>query len=185
MLLYIKLYYEFCKIGLFTIGGGLATIPFLENLSKNTNWFTEKELVNMIAISESTPGAIGINMATYTGYLTGGSLGGIIATLGIITPSVLIILFISKTLKKFKENIYINGAFYGLRPASIGLISAATFGIFKLSFFYNSIHLSFFKNINIKASILGIILCILIKVVKVNPILLIIISGFIGIIFKI
>ncbi|WP_297407150.1 chromate transporter [uncultured Cetobacterium sp.] len=185
MLLYIKLYYEFCKIGFFTVGGGLATIPFLESLSNKTNWFTEKDLVNMLAISESTPGAIGINMATYTGYLTGGPLGGIVATLGIVTPSVLIILVISKALKKFKENTYINGAFYGLRPASVGLITAATFGIIKVSFLYSSKHLSFFQNLNIKSLILGIILYILIKKIKINPILLIVCSGVVGVIFKI
>ncbi|WP_297407312.1 chromate transporter [uncultured Cetobacterium sp.] len=178
MLLYLKLYYEFFKIGLFTIGGGLATIPFLKNLSESTHWFSNTDLVNMIAISESTPGAIGINMATYTGYLTGGTLGGVVSTVGLITPSIIIILLISSVLKKFKENIFVNAAFYGLRAASTGLIVAATIEIFKISF----LHLN---SINIKALILGIILFTLIRKIKINPIFLIFISGIIGIIFKI
>ncbi|MCJ8342895.1 MAG: chromate transporter [Cetobacterium sp.] len=177
MLLYIKLYFEFFKIGLFTIGGGLATIPFLRELSIKTNWFSEMDLVNMLAISESTPGAIGVNMATYTGFLTGDFLGGTVATLGLVTPSILIILLISKALKKFKENPFVISGFYAIRPASIGLIVAATFGIVKVSFFPN--------NINIKAIILGIILWIIIKKIKTNPILLIFFSGIIGIICKI
>ena len=178
MLLYLKLYYEFFKIGLFTIGGGLATIPFLKNLSESTHWFSNTDLVNVIAISESTPGAIGINMATYTGYLTGGTLGGVVSTVGLITPSIIIILLISSVLKKFKENIFVNAAFYGLRAASTGLIVAATIEIFKISF----LHLN---SINIKALILGIILFTLIRKIKINPIFLIFISGIIGIIFKI
>lgn len=184
MLLYLKLYYEFFKIGLFTIGGGLATIPFLKNLSESTHWFSNTDLVNMIAISESTPGAIGINMATYTGYLTGGTLGGVISTVGLITPSIIIILLISSVLKKFKENIFVNAAFYGLRAASTGLIVAATIEIFKISFLYLNTNSSFFNRINIKALILGIILFTLIKKIKINPIFLIFISGIIGIIFK-
>lgn len=184
MLLYLKLYYEFFKIGLFTIGGGLATIPFLKNLSESTHWFSNTDLVNMIAISESTPGAIGINMATYTGYLTGGTLGGVISTIGLITPSIIIILLISSVLKKFKENIFVNAAFYGLRAASTGLIVAATIEIFKISFLHLNTNSSFFNRINIKALILGIILFTLIKKIKINPIFLIFISGIIGIIFK-
>lgn len=184
MLLYIKLYYEFFKIGLFTIGGGLATIPFLKSLSENTGWFTQTDLVNMIAISESTPGAIGINMATYVGYLTGGTLGGVISTVGLISPSIIIILMISSVLNKFKENVFVNAAFYGLRAASTGLIVAATFGIIKISFFYSKENTSFLENTNIKALILGGILFLLIKKIKINPIILIFCSGVIGIIFK-
>lgn len=132
-MLYLKLFYEFFKTGLFTIGGGMATIPFLYRMSDATNWFTHDDLANMIAVSESTPGPIGVNMATYVGYLTGmqeggplhAVLGAVTATLGLITPSIIVILIVAMFLRSFKDNRYVNNAFYGLRPASMGLIAAA------------------------------------------------------------
>lgn len=184
MLIFIRLYYEFFKIGLFTIGGGLATIPFLKNLSERTAWFTQTDLINMIAISESTPGAIGINMATYTGYLTAGCLGSIIATVALITPSIIVIFIITTILKKFKESNLVKAGFYGLRAASTGLILAATFGIIKISFFYKNEKYMFMNKINIKALILGIILFLIIRKKKMHPIIIILFSGFIGIILK-
>ena len=132
-MLYLKLFYEFFKTGLFSIGGGMATIPFLYKISDTTGWFTYDDLANMIAVSESTPGPIGVNMATYVGYITGtneGShlhaiLGAVTATLGLITPSIIVILIIAMFLKSFRDNKYVNNAFYGLRPASTGLVAAA------------------------------------------------------------
>ena len=100
-MIYIKLFLEFFKIGLFAVGGGLATIPFLYDLAEKTSWFTKAELSNMIAVGESTPGPIGVNMATYAGVQTTGILGGISATLGLICPSLIIILIIAKILDKF------------------------------------------------------------------------------------
>ena len=90
-MIYLQLFYEFFKIGLFAIGGGLATLPFLYNLSDKTAWFTHAQLADMIAVSESTPGAIGVNMATYVGYQTVGFFGGVIATIGLVFPSIIII----------------------------------------------------------------------------------------------
>ena len=101
----IKLYFEFFKIGLFSIGGGLATLPFLQDLADKTDWLTASELVDMIAISESTPGAIGINTATFVGYKAGGVIGGITTTLGIITPSIIIILLIAHFFKKVVDRL--------------------------------------------------------------------------------
>ena len=100
----LQLFFEFFKVGLFSIGGGLATLPFLYDISNTLGWFTHGDIANMIAIAESTPGAIGINMSTYAGYQVDGILGGIVATIGLITPSVIIILVIARLLKKFKEN---------------------------------------------------------------------------------
>ncbi len=133
MMLYLQLFYEYFKTGLFTIGGGMATIPFLYQMSDATGWFTHNDLANMIAVSESTPGPIGVNMATYVGFVTGmkqygtagAVLGSIIATLGLIAPSIIVILIIAAFLKNFSDNQYVNHAFYGLRPASTGLIAAA------------------------------------------------------------
>lgn len=111
----------------------MATIPFLYDMSAATGWFTSEDVANMIAVGESTPGPIGVNMATYVGYLTGQGAGGlsgailgaVIATVGLITPSIIIILIVAVFLKNFRDNRYVQNAFYGLRPASAGLIAAA------------------------------------------------------------
>ena len=124
-MIYLRLFYEFFKVGLFSIGGGLATIPFLTDMGNRTGWFTSGELANMIAISESTPGPMGVNMATYVGYHIGGVLGGVVSTLGLICPSILVILIIAGFLKKFRESRGVDAVFYGIRPASTGLIGAA------------------------------------------------------------
>lgn len=132
-MLYLRLFYEFFKTGLFTIGGGMATVPFLYRMSDSTGWFTHNDLTNMIAVSESTPGPIGVNMATYVGYVTGmqkggpafAVLGAVTATLGLVTPSVIVILLIAKFIKNFRDNFYVDSAFYGLRPAATGLVAAA------------------------------------------------------------
>ena len=131
----LRLYAEFFKAGLFAVGGGLATLPFLYDISDKTGWFTHADLADMIAISESTPGPIGVNMATYVGFTTAGLPGAVTATVGLITPSVIIILLVAQVLKKFKENKYVQDAFYGLRPASVGLISAAGFLVLKITLF--------------------------------------------------
>lgn len=125
----IRLFYEFFKAGLFAIGGGLATLPFLQEISQSTGWFTQQDLLDLIAISESTPGAIGVNAATYAGFHTYGLAGGIVATLGLIAPSIIIIILVSKVLERFKESSLVQHIFYGLRPASTGLIAAAGFSV--------------------------------------------------------
>ena len=130
---YLRLFYEFFKAGLFSIGGGLATLPFLYNISDTTGWFTHGQLADMVAISESTPGPIGVNMATYVGFATGGIPGAVIATIGLITPSIIVILVIAGFLKAFRDNKYVKGVFYGMRPASTGLITAAGFSVVMIS----------------------------------------------------
>ena len=125
MSVYLRLYWEFFKTGLFAVGGGMATLPFLKDIVQSTGWYTYTDLMNMLAVSESTPGPIGINMATYVGFTVGGIPGAVIATLGEVTPSIIVILVVAMMLKKFRDNRYVNMAFYGLRPASTGLIGAA------------------------------------------------------------
>ena len=129
MMTYLRLYYEFFKTGLFAIGGGLATLPFLKNIGEATGWYTYSDLLNMLAVSESTPGPIGINMATYVGYTVGGFPGALIATLGEVTPSIIVILIVAAILKSFRNNVYVERAFYGLRPASSGLIGGAAVSV--------------------------------------------------------
>ena len=129
----LLLYLEFFKVGLFAVGGGLATLPFIYDMSDRTGWFTYQQIADMIAVSESTPGPIGVNTATYVGYITCGLPGALIATLGLVTPAIIIILIIASCLKKFRENRFVDHAFYGLRPASAGLIAAAGFSVVMLA----------------------------------------------------
>ena len=133
MKVYLTLILEFLKIGLFSVGGGLATLPFLYRLADNFGWFTREMLVDMIAVSESTPGPIGVNMATYAGYSAAGVAGGILATFALITPSVIIALVITRILNRFRENKYVKAAFYGIRPAVTALIASAAFGIIRMT----------------------------------------------------
>jgi chromate transporter len=128
-MIYLQLFFEFFRAGLFAVGGGLATIPFLTDIGQRTGWFTYAELANMIAVSESTPGPMGVNMATYVGFETAGVLGSVIATLGLICPSIIVIIVVAAFLKKFRENQYVEAVFYGLRPASTGLIAAAGWSV--------------------------------------------------------
>lgn len=189
---YLLLFWEFFKTGLFTIGGGMATVPFLYEMSdKYPMWFSHDDLANMIAVGESTPGPIGVNMATYVGFVTGdgvlGSvLGAVIATLGLITPSIIIILIIGLMLKSFKDNKLVNHAFYGLRPASAGLIAAAGLSVLLSNMFIGEkIALAFF---NWKGLILAVVLWILSNIVKktknLHPIVFIGFSAVAGIVFS-
>lgn len=128
-MIYLQLFWEFFKVGLFAVGGGMATLPFLAHMGEATGWFTQSQLMNMLAISESTPGPVGINMATYVGFTTAGVPGAIAATVGEVTPSIVVILIIAALLQQFRQSKYVQFAFYGLRPASTGLIGAACLGV--------------------------------------------------------
>ena len=130
----LRLFWEFFKTGLFAVGGGMATLPFLYDMSTRTGWFTQAKLADMIAVSESTPGPIGVNMATYVGFETAGIPGAENATLGLICPSIIIILIIARVLKQFRENKTVDAAFYGLRPCSIALIVAAGLLVANITF---------------------------------------------------
>ncbi len=122
---------EFFKTGLFAVGGGLATVPFLQKMSENyPHWFTSAELADMIAVAESTPGPIGINMATFAGYRVAGAAGAVLATLSLVLPSYIVICIISRILTRFAQNRYVTGSFTGIRPAVPGLICAAIIPLF-------------------------------------------------------
>ena len=131
-MIYLRLFWEFFKVGLFSVGGGLATLPFLYSLGAKTGWFSTADVANMLAVSESTPGPIGVNMATYAGFDCAGVLGGVVATLGLVTPSVIVIVLIAMALQAFRTNKYVDAAFYTLHPASTGLIAAAGWSVFAL-----------------------------------------------------
>ena len=183
----LRLMFEFFKTGLFAVGGGLATLPFLYEISDKTGWFSHADIADMIAISESTPGAIGINMSTYAGFKTAGIPGGILATLSLAAPSLIIILIIAKFLNKFRDNPNVEGAFYGLRPASIAMITAAGLNVAKVAL----VNIPAFQASGSiadlflpKAIILGILIFIGQRKLNWSPILFIAISAVVGIVLK-
>ncbi len=186
-MIYLRLFYEFFKVGLFSIGGGLATLPFLYHISDTTGWFTHSQLADMVAISESTPGPIGVNMATYVGFTTSGVLGAVVATIGLITPSVIVILIIAGFLKVFRDNQYVKGAFYGLRPASTGLITAAGFSVILISLFQLDLYHatgSVWDLFNWKGILLAIVIFALTRVFKkLHPAVFILACAVVGIVF--
>lgn len=183
----IRLFIEFFKTGLFTVGGGLATLPFLYEISNKTGWFSHADIADMIAISESTPGAIGINMSTYAGYKVAGVLGGILATVALATPCVIIILIIARFLQKFQDSKAVQNAFYGLRPASIAMISAAGINVAKVALVNLDAYErtgSFMDLVAWEAVILALVLFLLQKKFKkVHPIVFIALSALAGIVF--
>ena len=186
-MIFLRLFWEFFKTGLFSVGGGMATLPFLYNISDKTGWFTHAQLADMVAVSESTPGPIGVNMATYVGFTTAGIPGALVATVGLVTPSVIIILLISKALEKFRDNKYVDAAFYALRPCSLALIAAAGFLVVKISLLNIGAEtfLSFF---NWKGIVLAAVILVLTRFVKktksFHPIVFIAFSALVGIVFS-
>lgn len=185
-MIYLKLFYEFFKIGLFAVGGGMATLPFLQRLGESTGWFDQMLITDMVAISESTPGPIGINMATYVGYNVAGFWGGFAATMGEVMPCVVLVILFSKFLNKLSGNKYLNFAFYGMRPAVTGLIAAAAVSVMQVAVFNTEL----FKQTGVitdladpKKIIYFILVFWAIKKFKKHPITYIAASAVIGLIF--
>ena len=183
----LRLFFEFCKVGLFSVGGGLATIPFLADLGNRTGWFTSGQLADMIAVSESTPGPMGVNMATYVGFATAGVPGGIIATLGLVFPSIVIILIIAKFLQKFRQSKAVDAVFYGLRAASVALITAAMLQVARIALFNHVMPDGSTQLVYLPAVILmaAVFICVQFTPLrKWHPIVFIGISAVIGILFS-
>ena len=182
--LYFLLYYEFLKIGTFAIGGGYATLPFLYHMQTTRNWFTADELTNMIAISNLTPGPIGINMATYTGYTTAGILGSVLATTAIITIPFIIAVTISKIFNKFKNYKWTESLFLWLRPASCSLLTSIGIELLIKTTTNSQKILELPTQIDTKAIILFFIMLIPFSFMKKNPLLAIVAGALGGIILK-
>lgn len=183
-MIYLQLFWEFLKIGLFAVGGGMATLPFLQDLAVSTGWYPLSLITDMVAISESTPGPIGINMATYVGCTVAGPLGGLVATLGEILPSIVIVCIVSKSLEKFRGSKLVDSVFYGLRPAVTGLIAAAGISVAQVAMFQTELYkqtgelLDFF---NFKKLIYFVVAFIAIRKFKLHPIAYIAVSAVFGI----
>ena len=188
MEMYLLLFYEFFKTGLLAVGGGMATIPFLKEISATRGWFSLSELTDFIAVSESTPGPIGINMATFAGFRTGGILGGIMATLSLVLPSFIVAVIISNFLKKFRQSGLVETVFEHIRPATAGLISGAIFEVFVISLFDVSTLKStgsILGSLNIPAVIIYILTVIThFKFRKIHPTVFIAAGAAAGIIFR-
>ena len=190
-MIYLRLFWEFMKIGLFAVGGGMATLPFLYDISARTGWFTTAQLADMIAVSESTPGPIGVNMATFVGFTTAGIPGAVIATLGLATPEVIIILIIARVLAAFRQNKYVDAAFYGLRPCSLGLIAAAGVLVIKVAMFNTELYAqtrALTDLVNWKAVLLAAALLVFTRAVKqtkkLHPIFFILASALVGVVLS-
>lgn len=189
-MIFLQLFFRFFQIGLFSIGGGLATLPFLYELMEKTGWYTMEDVSNMIAVSESTPGPLGVNMATYVGNVTGGIFGGVVATLGLIAPSICVIILVSKVLEKFRDSETVKAIFYGLRPASMAMIASAGLLVAKQAFI-NTDALSSFSSLgdvsalfSFKPLFFAVLLWILMTKYKKHPIFYILLAGVIGIVFQ-
>ncbi len=180
MMHYIIMFLEFFKVGLFAVGGGLATLPFLYQLGEKYGWYSAQTVADMLAVSESTPGPIGVNMATYTGFTTGGILGGIITTIGLVAPSVIVIYIVYGFLKKFRDSFIVNSLFNGIRPAVTGLIGAVWAGLISHEVIRDGIG---FGSINLKAVVLFVALFALIKKTDRHPLFYIAIAAAVGCVF--
>ena len=184
-MIYLQLFYEFFKTGLFAVGGGLATLPFLYDMADRTGWFTRPQLADMLAVSESTPGPIGVNMATYVGFVTRGIPGAIISTLGLVTPSVIVILIIAAFLKAFRHNRYVEAAFYGLRPASTAMVAAAGLSVVAITLLNTGA--AGLAIVNWKALALAAVILVLTRWVpftkKLHPIVFIAAAAVVGVVF--
>lgn len=178
-MLYLELFAAFFKIGLFAIGGGLATLPFLQELARTKDWISMEDVSNMVALSEATPGPLGVNMSTYAGFLQSGVPGAIVASLSLVLPSLLIILIVSRVLDQFRDSQLVKTLFYGLRPASAALIAAAGWEVAKITFFALDFSAFFWKN-----ALLAIGIFILLQKTKWHPVIFIAASAVIGILFQ-
>ncbi len=202
MMTFIRLALEFFLTGLLAVGGGLATLPFLYEIGEKTGWFTAEDVISMIAVSESTPGPIGINMASFVGYTTGGTvsenagvdvllgiLGALTATLSIVLPSFIVIMIVAKFLDKYKSSPITEGTFRALRPASTALITSAGLSVLSLTLFPNGFDFSslsdLFAGLDWKSLILvGVIIAVKALWKKGHPVFFILIAAVCGIVFK-
>ncbi len=190
-MIYLRLFFEFFKTGLFSVGGGMATIPFLSRMADKTGWFTQAQLADMVAISESTPGPIGVNMASYVGFTTAGVPGVIVATLGLITPCYLVILIVAHFLQKFRSSPLVDKVFYGLRPASAGLIAVAGWSVVCMAL-VNTKAYELTGNLLDLVSVKGLVLAVVVwlgtnlwkKGKKLHPVAWIALSAVAGIVFR-
>ena len=183
-MIYLHLFYEFFKIGLLSVGGGMATIPFLLDLTTRYGWFTTGEFGNMVAISQSTPGPVGINMATYAGFQAAGISGSLLATLSLVLPALVIIMIIAKFMKNFSNNPIVKAAFDGIRPTVAALILYAVLELCKISLFTvtGTTYIPAYANIIICIVFFGLLQMKQLK--RIHPLVWILAGAILGVVFK-
>jgi chromate transporter len=180
-MIYLTLFLTFFEIGAFTFGGGYAMLPLIQAQVEAHGWLTNEELINFIAVSESTPGPFAVNVSTYVGMETGGVLGALCATGGVVLPSFLIILLVAKCFEKFQSNRYVKGAMSGLKPAVVGLIAAAVVSTGKTVFFASGFSPAAFSSAELYISVAIFLVMLFLSFKKAHPILVILLSGLCGI----
>lgn len=186
-MIYLQLFWEFLKIGLFAVGGGMATLPFLQDLAEKTGWYSQSLITDMIAISESTPGPIGINMSTYVGCNVAGFLGGVVATMGEILPAIVIVVTVSRYLEKFRGSKLVDAAFYGLRPAVTGLIAAAGISVVQVAMFHFDLYRQtgvLMDAFDLKKIVFFVVAFAAIKKFKLHPVVYIACAAVVGILLS-
>lgn len=183
-MIYLQLAWEFFKTGLFAVGGGLATLPFLEDFGARSGLFTSADVADMVAISEATPGPIGVNAATYFGFKVAGIPGALISTLALVLPSIIIILIIARFLKSFSDKPVVQNVFYGLRPCSTGLIAAAGISVVRIALLNVDLYKAtgvFWDIFSIPGILLAAVIYFLIKKLDGHPLFYILGSAGVGI----
>jgi len=179
----LLLYVEFFKTGLFAIGGGLATLPFLFEMAEKYDWLNSLMVGNFLAIAQSSPGAVGVNMAAQTGFASTGIAGAFTAALALISPAIIIICLTAKALAKVKDNKIADSVFTGLRPSAAGLLAAAAIGALKIAL-YNSEAISWYQLIHVKELIIFLAILIAVYKFKLHPVIYIVIGAVVGVLFK-
>lgn len=178
---YLDLFWTFLKIGAFTFGGGYAMLPLIQEEVIGQGWMNSSDLINFVAVSESTPGPFAVNIATYIGVVTGGVWGAIIATVGVVLPSYVIILLVAKIFKTFSHNAYVIGAMSGLKPAVIGLIASAVVTVGRGAFFTNEVSLHQIVSLQFLGSVLIFVVMMVLVIRKTHPMWLILVGAMLGI----
>ncbi len=179
-MIYWELFITFLKIGAFTFGGGYAMLPLIQREVISHNWLSMEEMIDFVAVSESTPGPFAVNVSTYVGTMVGGVPGAFFATLGVVLPSFVIILIVAKFFAKFQKNRIVKGAMSGLAPAVVGLIGAAAFSVFRTVFFTSGFSRDALMEGSFWISVLVIAVLVFLSMKKVHPIVIILVSGAIG-----
>jgi chromate transporter len=179
----LVIFAEFCKIGLFSVGGGLATLPFLFELAKKYEWLSPEKIGDFLAIAQSSPGGIGINMVAQAGFHWAGISGACIVALALAAPSIVIIIIIARMLKEFKENRIVTAVFSGLRPASAGLLAAAGFNVWKLSL-YNASAGIWYESLRLRETVLFAAFFLGVYKLKGHPIIYVAIAAVLGVVLK-
>lgn len=177
----IELFFTFLKIGAFTFGGGYAMITMIQYETEQHGWLSQAELVDFVAVSESTPGPLAVNMATFVGIKTYGIIGAVIATLGIVLPSFAIILIIAKFFAHFRDNKAVEGIMTSLKPAVVGMIGTAVWAIGRLVFFPNGMKIDCFVSVSFWVYSCLFVIMVILAFKKIHPILIILMSAAVGI----